>query len=341
MSIRVSLAGLAGFFLFAGMGLARAADVPVAEPTSHTYVSLEGGYVDLDGADVQAFLIGPEGDELEEHFLDISDGFYGRAEFGRVWDTGFFFNGIGVYGHGWVSNKGDTSETDFNAGLAYQPDGADSLQINTLGCSADGAPCSTGEADLDRSLFEVGVRFFHEFGDATNLSGLSLGVEPFVAFIDEDTSSTIGFTAGPFDPTSTRSSDLGATALGALLAFDARHGILERTVLIARIAAGAYYMDADADTDFTFLPAVSPTFSDGESSDFFGFRGQLAVGLEHMVTERLSLGVIGRLDYWSNFPSMEWTDATDFPSNGSDNSIVDEDFLALSIGARLSVHLWE
>jgi opacity protein-like surface antigen len=337
MSTRHCLAGLAGFFFLAGMTPVRASDVPVApEPVSNTYFNVEGGYVNLDGEKVQAFLSGPDSDTLSERFLNISDGYYGRVELGHRWDTGIFngiFNGIGAYAQGWGSDKEDTSETDFGAGLAYQHNG--NLRVNTLGCSTDGQPCSTGRADLDRSLIEGGLRFFHDFGGEMSPGDVSLGIEPFVAFIDEDTDSTIGFSSGSFSPTSTRSSDLNATAFGALLALDARHAILERTVLITRIAAGAYYMDADADTDHTFLPDDS--VSDDLSSNFWGFRGQLALGVEQMLTETASIGVIGRLDYWSDFPSMDWTDYTPSKGSGSDNSIAEDDFLALSIGVRLSL----
>ena|GEM_PF-4942216 len=181
---------------------------------------------------------------------------------------------------------------------------------------------------MERSLIEVGFRFFHDYGDAINLDGLSLGIEPFVAFIDEDTSSKIGFTGGPFEPASSRSSDLGATAYGALLALDARHHVLERTVLIGRVAAGAYHMDAHVDTDHSFISdPIEPDAHDDLSSDFFGFRGQLALGIEQMLTEAFSVGVIGRLDYWSAFPSMEWTDATTFPDDDASNdSIASDDF---------------
>ena len=45
----------------------------------------------------------------------------------------------------------------------------------------------------------------------------------------------------------------------------------------------------------------------------------------------MSLGLIGRLDYWSKFPFIEWTGVT--PTNfvrQNDNSIAEEDFLSLN-----------
>jgi hypothetical protein len=313
----------------AGTGPVKAADITEPEPIGYTYLNLEGGYVNLDGQDVQAYLHSPGG-TLSERSLDLTDGYYGRVELGHVWDTDMLLNGIGAYVQGWDGDKEDVSDTDINVGLATQHDGLSGA--TALGCSIDGQGCAHAEADLDRSLIEVGLRFFHTYGDAQDLDGLSLGVEPFVAFIDEETNSSIGTLSEP--DIAQRSSDMDATAYGALLALDGRHHILERTVLTGRVAAGAYYMDAEADTSFDVPPGFS--LNDDVSSDFVGFRGQLAVGLEQLLTDTLSIGVIGRLDYWSDYPSMQWTDLLTTP-NSSDNKIASDDFLALSIGARISV----
>ena len=67
------------------------------------------------------------------------------------------------------------------------------------------------------------------------------------------------------------------------------------------------------------------------------FRGQLALGLEQALSDSVSVGVIGRLDYWSDFPSIEWP--TNFTDPNDRNSIENEDFLALSVGLRLSIML--
>jgi hypothetical protein len=200
----------------------------------------------------------------------------------------------------------------------------------------DGQPCTEGHADLDRSLVEVGLRFFHADDNLTDRVGVALGIEPFVAFIDEDTSSFIGNADPQFFPNGARTSNLDATAYGALFALDGRYHVLERTVLTGRVAAGIYHVDADTDTLYFFGGDPSNGADASISSDFWGIRSQLAVGLEQMLTDTLSVGVIGRLDYWSDYPSMEWTNAglTGAPR---DNSIGDDDFLALSIGARISV----
>jgi hypothetical protein len=330
--------GLAGLFFLAGIGAAGAADIS-APPLSYTYFSVEGGYIYLDGEDVQAFFDSPEfGDvPVKERSIDISDGFHGRAELGHVWDTGIV-NGIGAYVQGWEGEDEDISEDTVTVAQAYKHGNNDGI-FDFTSCNRDGLrPCARGVGDLDRSLIEAGLRFIHAGGDAPDLGGITLGLEPFVAFVKEDASSTTGSTFdGPFEPSSIRSSDLDATAYGALFALDGRHHVLERTVLTARVAAGAYYMDAGADTSFV----GGRSADDGLSSDFFGFRGQLALGLEQMLTEAFSIGVIGRLDYWSDYPSINWTDwpEPDTPAEDIEvNSISDEDFLALSIGARISVN---
>ena len=107
-------------------------------------------------------------------------------------------------------------------------------------------------------------------------------------------------------------------------------------MLIARVAGGPYYLSADADTDMLFDESLQ--FSDEISSNSWGFRGQLAIGLEQMLTDTFGIGVIGRLDYWSDYPTMDWPEFKNLAGTGAkDNSIATEDFLALSIGARISV----
>ena len=323
---RVALVGLAGFLLLSGLDPVRAADIAdVVDPVSYTYLNLEGGYVNLDGNDVDLYGIG-----LEERYLNLTDGYYGRAELGHVAGTNLF-NGIGAYVHGWDGDDEDISETAASGNLYYKHGGAEKIGYS-LGCGG-GEICMITEGRLDRSLVEAGLRFFHQDNSSIDGGGLALGIEPFVAFIGEDTSSEIG----AFVPAQvTRSSRLDAAAYGALLALDARHRILDRTFLTARAAAGAYYLDADADTDFSSYPIDLFTTSDSVSSDFFGFRGQLALGIEQMLSDTMGIGVIGRLDYWSDFPSMDWTDQSSLP--GIDNAIASSDFLALSIGARLTVN---
>jgi|GEM_PF-5175394 len=117
--IRSAFVSLAGFFL-ADTSPAAAADLPDFEPISYTYFNLEGGYVHLDGEEVQTFLLGPAFLEADdERFIDISDGFYGRAELGRIWNTGIF-DGVAVHVQGWEGDDEDISETDFGAALAYK-----------------------------------------------------------------------------------------------------------------------------------------------------------------------------------------------------------------------------
>jgi hypothetical protein len=95
MLIRGTLAGIS---LLAGIGLANAADLPVApdvEPFSYSYLSLEGGWIHFDDEEVQSFFIG-DADPLDVHEIDLSDGIYGRAEIGHVMQSDLL-NGIAAY----------------------------------------------------------------------------------------------------------------------------------------------------------------------------------------------------------------------------------------------------
>ena len=321
-------ASVAVLAFLTGIGPAGAADIGAPPSFEYTYLTLEGGYIHLDGEDVQAYLHGEIGGLNGETLINVSDGVYGRAEFGKVWNSGL---GIGAYVQGWDGDE-DVSETTYiNGSIPYRDD--DRTVIRTFGA---GEGILT-ESSLDRSLIEVGVQLFHQEGDTTSPGGISIGIEPFVAFIAEDANSLIDNGGAVL----TRSSDLDAIAYGALLALDSRYHLLDRTVLIGRAAAGAYYADADADTRWT---GDEPTADDQLSSDFMGFRGQLAIGIEQLLSETLSIGLIGRLDYWSDFPSIKWTDVFPdpnlFPDEhvGRDNSIASDDLLALSIGARVTIN---
>jgi hypothetical protein len=197
-------------------------------------------------------------------------------------------SGFGTYVHGWHGDE-DLDHTDFVIALLYRDE--DDTAQSSQACPAG---CAIGRSELERSLIEAGLRFFHDFGAAPQLNGISLGIEPFVALIEEDAYSAVG------EPASgDHSSDLDSTAFGGLLELDGRYHISSRTTLTGRVAAGAYHMDADADAQHRFIS--STTFNDELSSEFFGFRGQLALGLEQALTDSVSFGVIGRLDYCRTF----------------------------------------
>lgn len=330
MLIRGTLAAIS---FLVGASLANAADLAV-EPdlgqSSYSYLQLEGGYIHFDGEDVQSFLLGDRVETLAPHTsVDLSHGFYGRAEIGNVGGlVGGPLNGVAAYVQGWGGDH-DISESHSGeaTGLLYHGDegvvGAGFFCVD---------PC-VGKSDLERSLIEGGLRFFHDFSPAADLNGVSLGIEPFVALIQENTKSTL--LIGDPDPAMIRSSDLDATALGALIALDGRFNLSSRARLTGRIAAGGYHMDADVDTRAE-LPNLSR--HDDLSSEFAGFRAQAAVGLDYAITDTMSFGVIGRLDYWSDFPTIKWTDTT-FITLGEPNSIADDNLLTASVGLRLSILL--
>jgi hypothetical protein len=331
MLIRGTLAAMS---FMAGASLANAADLPVApdiEAFSYTYLSVEGGWIHFDDEEVQSFFIGDEF-PIEVHSIDLSDGFYGRAEIGHVWHSDLL-NGIAGYLYGWHGDKSD-SETDINVLLAFRDE--DSSFNTSIGCAVDDTGCAAGRAKLERSLVEAGARFFHLFGDPAEQTGFSLGIEPFVAFVDEDTKSEIGVNLeGNFAVGAARTSDLDATAFGALIALDGRHPIAPQTIVITRIAAGGYHMDADVHADFENDSGGS---TEGDyASDFNGFRGQLALGVEQGLTDSIGLGVIGRLDYWSDVPTMNWLGGAENNNEIGFNRIGKDDLLTLSIGARLTL----
>ena len=333
MLIRSTVAGLS---LLAAASAANAADIAMEpEPFSYTYLSVEGGWIHFNDEEVQSYFIGDDqSGPLEVHELDLSNGIYGRAEIGHIMQSDLI-NGIAAYVYGWRGDESD-SETDFDTALIFVDE--DNLFTVQNGCSSNNDPCSVGKAKLERSLLEAGLRFSHSFADPAERSGFSLGIEPFVAFFDEDTTTQIAnvIPGEQFDADATRTSDLDATAFGALLALDGRHPLAPHTALITRAAAGAYHMDADVDAKISTGSSVEGHYSD----DFAGFRGQLALGVEQAFTESISLGVIGRLDYWSAMPSMSWIDGAKSTDEKFGFNTIDKDnLLTLSVGVGLTIAL--
>jgi hypothetical protein len=63
-------------------------------------------------------------------------------------------------------------------------------------------------------------------------------------------------------------------------------------------------------------------------------------GLSKRLTDSVGIGVIGRLDYWPDYPTMDWPHFTNEDGDGAKfNSIASDGFLDLSIGARITLNL--
>ena len=163
----------------------------------------------------------------------------------------------------------------------------------------------------DRDYWEVGTRFQHYY-DQNATDKMMWGFEPFYG----EFSDLIIQIAGP-----TTNVDIDTSIYGALLSFEYERTIAPATMLLFRAAGGIY----GASSEITLGPlALGTNYSD----DTAGFRGQLALGLKHQVNERTSVGVVGRLDYFSDVARLDTFSGVNAMSN--------DDLLGASIGVNLN-----
>ena len=182
--------------------------------------------------------------------------------------------------------------------FSYFDHGDDSLTVPGL------------SAKVDRDYWEVGTRFQHYY-DQNATNKMMWGFEPFYG----------EFSAKPVQTgTQTLNGTVDQSIFGAMLSFEAERMIAPETMLLLRAAGGVYGSNADY--------SVTGTSTISDSDDTVGFRGQLAVGLQHQVNARTSVGVIGRLDYFSDVA---------IPDRATGNSTLrNDDLVNVSLGVNLN-----
>ena len=163
---------------------------------------------------------------------------------------------------------------------------------------------------FERDYWEVGTRFQHYY-DQNATNKMMWGFEPFYG----------EFSAKPVQTgTQTLNGTVDQSIFGAMLSFEAERMIAPETMLLLRAAGGVYGSNADY--------SVTGTSTISDSDDTVGFRGQLAVGLQHQVNARTSVGVIGRLDYFSDVA---------IPDRATGNSTLrNDDLVNVSLGVNLN-----
>ncbi|MCB1481154.1 MAG: hypothetical protein KDJ55_04110 [Rhodobiaceae bacterium] len=129
----------------------------------------------------------------------------------------------------------------------------------------------------ERDYWEVGTRFQHYY-DQNAMNKMMWGFEPFIGKFDGTFTSGMG--PIPYD----------ADIYGAMLSFESEHYYTPSTMFHFRAAVGAY--------------GGSSSASGVPDDNFGGFRGQLAAGVTQQVTDRLKVGAVARLDYFSDIPSL-------------------------------------
>lgn len=133
----------------------------------------------------------------------------------------------------------------------------------------------------ERNYWEIGTRFQHYF-DQNATDKTMWGFEPFIGFVDGSFANPGMGAAFSYD----------ATIYGAMLSFEAERHLSPSTMVHFRAAGGAYFGDMDVSGSGT------------ASNDFSGFRGQLAAGVNHNISDRFSVGAVARLDYFSDAAAL-------------------------------------
>jgi len=74
-----------------------------------------------------------------------------------------------------------------------------------------------------------------------------------------------------------------------------------------------------------------------------GFRGQFGLGVTYDVSSKLSVGIVGRADFWSAFPGLHWTQSgipqCAFKENGDPVCEPPQVFGFFGLGANPMLHL--
>ncbi len=126
-------------------------------------------------------------------------------------------------------------------------------------------------------------------------STLWLGVQPFYGERSERSS----YSAYRVAPSARVDTAIDAQMYGALFTAQSETWLRDDLKLFVSAGAGAYTLNATSHvTGATHGGVVD------DARSMAGFRGQLGVGVDLQVTEKLSLGVVGRADVWSALPHV-------------------------------------
>ncbi len=128
-----------------------------------------------------------------------------------------------------------------------------------------------------------------------DMSVLWLGVQPFYGERSERSS----YSAYRVAPSMRVDTAVDAQMYGALLTAQHETWLRDDLKLFVSAGAGAYTLNATSHVSGATHGGVVD-----DARSMAGFRGQLGVGVDLQVTEKLSLGVVGRADVWSALPHV-------------------------------------
>ncbi len=315
---------------FADMGRA-----PVG-PGGH-YLSIEGGFLHQEGADVIGYgIANTVGGAIDDVTVSPAEGWFAGAMLG--WDTGRqiipSLPFTRIEGYALFGSVDDSASDDAPTGGEIVLKSADGDLLGVGG--------TAGETSVERRFVEGGLRFE---GDRVRSEGGSMKDEapverssltwvlnPFVRWTGEESDTHVP------NCCATRSADVDTWAYGALLALEPELLLRPGVALVGRGGIGLYGYDADG--DFHSASAATPDpfaadFSDSQSG--VGFRGQLGAGLKFWMSERSILDVFAEADYFSDIGTAAMSDNQ--PTNADSSRVETEDLWEVRLGARLTLGL--
>jgi hypothetical protein len=266
--------------------------------TEYFYAEIEGGYASTDGFDV----LTPSGS------IETDEGFYGTVLLGHEDPHTGIFKGFVDRAEIWFS----FSESNENG-------------VSVPAGVLNAASPTTVQVE-SRTYEEYGARFQHYFVEpvaqpskdkyepvgTSNASNVLWGIEPFYGRFEQD----IAVTGIAGTSVSTLESDIA----GALLSLEGEWALSDVLTVLARAAGGIYHGETESSlTGFLIDPTI----------DYTGFRGQLALGLRHDLSEIFSIGVISRFDYFSDVGNLN--------AGLVGASLSTDDYYVFSIGAFLNI----
>ena len=305
--------------IFASPAFAEMGQAPVSKGI---YVSVEGGYLRQDAESVLGHGISADGVDVADTSVEAENGYFAGISIGAALAPRSL---LGTF---------DRIEASFSFGKITEDESDTRLAPGfTSLTSVDGLTTFTfrdfGDSEYERKTYDGALALKRDIG-----TGVTLSLEPFVRVTDEDIKSTVS-TSNPVD-TAWRQSDISSRYYGALLALEPEVAITPSTSLVARVGAGVYGYDFDADFESGGDPFFAAKGSDDKNG--VGFRGTLGVGVKVKAWEGASVTAFGSADYWSD------TQVAVLPTNdpnilGDAARIDTDDLWDLRAGVRLTVGL--
>jgi hypothetical protein len=160
---------------------------------------------------------------------------------------------------------------------------------------------------MARRYVEVAPRALIGFGGAAG--ALGLGVEAFAGIYDEHFTRRLARLDRP-ETWIEHDDALEATVRGILGVMEAELFVTERARLLLSAGAGVY----DGFAEATISERVADTATEPPddyttrtfpvAAAFAGVRAELGIGFSYALNPHVSVGLMGRVDYWSAFPGL-------------------------------------